>query len=78
MINAEGMCVLYDCVAKRVELSVLKWRWIPAKMKFDDVKLNCTAKKFGPLVPKIVPTVQLYCTIFSEGTIGGEITNPIG
>ena len=52
-------------MAKKVDVSVLKWRWIESKKEYGNVrtrisKLHCTARNKVPKDLNISPTVQLY------------------
>ena len=43
------MCLVHGSVAKEVDVSVLKWKWIESKKEYGNVrtrisKLYCTAK----------------------------------
>ena len=59
------LCLVHGSVAKKVDVSVLKWRWIESKKEYGNVrtrisKLHCTAKNKVPADLNISPTVQLY------------------
>ena len=59
------LCLVHGSVAKKVDVSVLKWRWIESKKEYGNVrtrisKLHCTARNKVSTDLNISPTVQLY------------------
>ena len=71
------MCVLHGCTTKKVEISVLKWRWVESRKQYGNVQtkitnLHCTANRIAPTVYDISPAVQLYSGGCTAGILAGR------